>query len=156
IQKQWHSVVVGAEAVYMWMDQKETSGSIAFDTSLTGTAKSVFLVSGKLGVAWDNILGYAKAGYAIGDVDYRTHTTSTGALLSTSSRQEQGWTAGVGIEYAIWDHIILGVAYDYVQLSVASRVQTAVGGGPLPTTVTNAAVDTQSVTGRLSFKFGGG
>jgi outer membrane immunogenic protein len=155
LQKQWGTLVLGAEAVYTWMDQKETSGSIAPDVSLTGTAKSVLLVTGKLGVAWDNILAYSKAGWATSDVDYRTSTTSTGAPLTSSSARHQGWTAGVGLEYAVWNYIILGVEYDYVKFNVGSRLQVPAAGGPVGTTVTEAGVDTQTVTARLSFKFGG-
>jgi opacity protein-like surface antigen len=151
VQKQWGSVVLGAEAAYTWMDQEATSTSSVVDRSLTSTAKSLLLVTGKFGVAWENILAYSKAGYAMGDVAYRTTTTSTGALLTSSSDREQGWTAGVGLEYALWTHVILGVEYDYVRLSVASRNQPPVVGA----TVTGAGVDTQMVTARLSFKFGG-
>ena len=156
LQKQWGSAVLGAEAAYTWMDQQATSLSSDGVTSLTSSAKSLLLVTGKFGAAWDNILAYAKAGYALGDVDYRTTVTSTGALLTTSSRQDQGWTAGVGLEYALWDHVILGVEYDYVKLNVGSRLQTPTGAGPTGTTVTEAGIDTQIVTARLSFKLGGG
>ena len=156
LQRQWGSFVLGAEAAYTWMDQQATSLSSDGVTSLTSSAKSLLLVTGKFGAAWDNILAYAKAGYALGDVDYRTTVTSTGVLLTTSSRQDQGWTAGVGLEYALWDHVILGVEYDYVKLNVGSRDQRLPGGGSSGTTVTEAGIDTQMVTARLSFKLGGG
>ena len=143
LQKQWGSVVLGAEAAYTWMDQQATSPSSDGVTSLTSTAKSLLLVTGKFGAAWDNILAYAKAGYALGDVDYRTTATSTGVLLTTSSRQEQGWTAGVGLEYALWDHVILGVEYDYVKFNSGPASRRPPGAGPTGTTVTEAGIDTQ-------------
>lgn len=155
LQKQWGSVVLGAEAAYTWMDQEATSASSDSVTSLMSSAKSLLLVTGKFGVAWENILAYGKGGYAVADVDYRTSTTSTGVLLTSSSGRQQGWTAGVGLEYALWDHVILGVEYDYVKLNVGSRNQVEAAGGPAGTTVTNAGIDTQMVTARLSFKFGG-
>ena len=50
---------------------------------------------------------------------------------------------------------ILGVEYDYVQFNVGIRNQTPAGGGAAVNRVTDAGVDIQSVTARLSFKFGG-
>ena len=86
------------------------------------------LVTGKFGWAWENILASFKGGWATGDVDFRTTVTSTGALLTTSSSRENGWTAGAGIEYAVWDHVILGVEYDYVELNTGTRTQIPAGG----------------------------
>jgi opacity protein-like surface antigen len=80
--------------------------------------------------------------------------TSTGALLTSSSGRENGWTAGAGLEYALWQHVIIGVEYDYIAFHPGTRAQTPVGVGPPNTNVTSG-VDVQSVTARLSFKFGG-
>jgi outer membrane immunogenic protein len=155
LQKQWGSVVLGAEVAYTWIDQQETTGSaLVADTSLESGVGSLLLVTGKLGVANDNMLAYAKAGYATGEVDFRTRVTSTGVLLTSSSAREHGWTAGVGLEYALWEHVIVGVEYDYVKLSVGTRDQVPTAAGPLGTQVTDAGVDIQSVTARLSVKLG--
>jgi outer membrane immunogenic protein len=156
LQKQWNSVVVGAEAAYTWVDHEASVGS-AFvpDLSLFSNTTNLLLVTGKVGVAHDNILAYAKGGYATGTVEFRTSVTSTGVLLTSSSSREHGWTAGVGLEYALWDHVVLGVEYDYVRLNVGTRNQTPTGVGPAGTQVTDAGVDIQAVTARLSFKFGG-
>lgn len=156
LQKQWNGLVVGAEATYTWMDHEETSGSLVIpDLSLTSSTTNLLLVTGKVGFANENMLAYFKGGYAMGTVDFRTSVTSTGVPLTSSSGREHGWTAGVGLEYALWNHIIIGVEYDYVKLNVGDRDQIATGAGPLGTQVTDAGVDLQMVTARLSFKFGG-
>ncbi len=155
LQKQWSWLVLGAEAGYLWMDQSGSTGSaFLVDTTLSSNVRNLFLVTGKFGWTWNNMLAYFKGGWATGDVEFRTGTTSTGALLTSSSGRENGWTAGAGLEYALWEHVILGVEYDYVQLNPGTRTQTPTLLGPAGTHV-NAGVDIQSVTARLSFKFGG-
>jgi opacity protein-like surface antigen len=75
-------------------------------------------------------------------------------LLTSSSGRENGWTAGAGVEYALREHIIVGLEYDYIEFSPGTRSQTPAGAGPTGTNV-SGGVDIQSVTARLSFKFGG-
>ncbi|HZT47294.1 MAG TPA: outer membrane beta-barrel protein [Hyphomicrobiaceae bacterium] len=154
-QKQWSWLLLGVEAGYLWIDQSGSTVS-AFNPNVTLTrgVSNLFLVTGKFGWTWDNILGYFKGGWASGDVEFRTSTTGTGTPLTTSSGRENGWTAGAGLEYALWDHVILGVEYDYIQLNPGTRTQEPVGAGPSGTHI-SGGVDIQSVTARLSFKFGG-
>jgi outer membrane immunogenic protein len=166
-QKQWSWLVLGAEAGYLWTDQSGTSvsalesailasnpGSGVDPTRVTSSMRDLFLVTGKFGWNWENILAYFKGGWANGEVDFRTSASISGALLTTSSGRENGWTAGAGIEYALWPHVIVGVEYDYVELNPGNRTQVAVGAGPVGTHI-HAGLDTQSVTARLSYKFGG-
>jgi outer membrane immunogenic protein len=154
LQKQWSWIVVGAEAGYLWMDLTKTSVSAnAPGNSLTSNVSNLMLVTGKFGWAYENMLASFKGGWAMADVDFRTNTTSTGALLTSSSGRQHGWTVGASLEYAVWDHVILGVEYDYVQLN-AGRTQLPVVPGPA--THVDSGIDIQSLTARLSFKFGGG
>jgi outer membrane immunogenic protein len=155
LQKQWSWIVVGAEAGYLWIDQSQaTASQNAADTTLMSSVRDVFLITGKFGWSWENILAYFRGGWAMGDVQFRTSTTSTGGLLTSSTGRENGWTAGAGLEYALWEHVILGVEYNYVELNTGTRAQIPAGAGPAGTHV-NASLDIQSATARLSFKFGG-
>jgi len=167
LQKQWSWLVLGAEAGYLWTDQSATSvsaleGSILRNnpsagvdpTRVTSSMRDLFLVTGKFGWNWENILAYFKGGWANGELEFRTSSSLSGVLLTSSSGRENGWTAGAGIEYALWPHIIVGVEYDYVELNPGNRTQVAVGAGPVGTHI-RAGFDTQSVTARLSYKFGG-
>jgi outer membrane immunogenic protein len=155
LQKQWGRAVIGAEVSYVWGAHEETSGSaLVADTSLSSNVKNLLLATGKIGYAWQNALAYAKGGYATAEVEFRTSVTSTGVVTTTSSGREHGWTAGIGIEYAIRPHIILGVEYDYVHLNVDDRDQIPTPAGVAGTRVTGADIDIQMVMARLSFKFG--
>jgi outer membrane immunogenic protein len=156
LQKQWSWIVLGAEAAWTFMEQPEHVRPIVGpDLTLTSRSHSILAVTGKLGWAWDNILAYFKGGYATTEIDYRTSVTSTGVVLSTSSEREHGWTAGAGFEWAVWQHLVFGVEYNYTKFN-ADRNQFPAGVPPPGTQVDDGGIDIQSVMARLSFKFGGG
>ena len=155
LQRQWSNTVLGVEAAYIWSDWEQTTGSILVpNLSLTSDVSNLLLVAGKVGYAWQSALAFAKAGYATADVDFRTSLTSTGAVLTTSSAREHGWTAGIGVDYALLPNIVIGVEYDYVRLNASGRDQLATPAGVGGTSVSEAGVDIQMVMGRVSFKFG--
>jgi outer membrane immunogenic protein len=157
LQKQWGSMVLGAEVSYTWWDGEGITGtSLVPNVSLTSDVGNVLLATGKFGIVYENLLAYVKGGYASADVDLRTTVTSTGALLTSSTGREGGWTAGVGIDYAILPNVILGFEYDYIKLNVSGRNQTPTALGPVGTSVIDAGVDAQMLTARLNFKFGPG
>lgn len=154
LQKQWSWIVVGAEAGYLWMDQSGSTGSVNQPAiTLSSNVRNLFLVTGKFGWTWDNMLAYFKGGWASGEIGYSRSVTGTGTSLASSSSRENGWTAGAGLEYALWEHVIIGIEYDYVEFSPGTRSLTPAGGATGTTTA--GGVDVQSVTARLSFKFGG-
>jgi outer membrane immunogenic protein len=164
LQKQWSWLVLGAEAGYLWMNPSVTTGvhldstilgnNPGLDITVSGTVRDLFLVTGKFGWAYENILGYFKGGWASGAVESRISSTSTGVLLTTSSSRENGWTAGAGLEYALKEHLIIGVEYNYVEITPGTRTQNPVATVPFSGHI-QSGVDIQSVTARLSFKFGG-
>jgi len=155
LQKQWSWIVVGAEVSYLWMDQSGSVGSVTVPgVTLSSRVRNLTLLTGKFGWAWQNLLATFRAGWATGEVDFRATATGIG-LLTSSSGRESGWTAGAFIEYALWDHVILGAEYDYVQFN-ADRTQASTAVGPLVPTHVHAGVDIQSLTARLTFKFAGG
>jgi outer membrane immunogenic protein len=156
LQKQWSLFVFGAEASYLWMDQPESSVSVVDPTvRASSNVRNLMLVTGKFGWAWENLLATFRGGWASADIDFRTSVTGTGALITSSSDRENGWTAGASVEYALWNHVVLGVQYDYVHFNVSNRLQIPAGAAPVGT-LAGGEVDIQSVTARLSFKFGGG
>jgi opacity protein-like surface antigen len=148
LQKQFGQLVLGVEASYTFVTGDETSGSaVAPGLTLTSEVSNLFTATGKVGYAYMNYLAYVRGGYATGDVEYR----SGGLLVTSSSAREHGWTAGVGVDYAITPNISLGASYDYVRLLVDDRVQTPIGAGAQ---VVDTSVDIQLFTARLTFKFG--
>ena len=57
----------------------------------------------------------------LGWLQSNTQVTSTtdGGTASTSEFVD-GWTIGGGVEYAVWNSVIIGLEYDYVALSLNS------------------------------------
>ena len=155
LQKQWDWVVLGAEVAYAWTDLVRTKPSLVNPgTSLTSETTDLLTVSGRLGFTWQNVLAYAKAGYASGNVAYRSSITASGVVTTASSGREDGWVAGLGLEYGITPHITLGVEYNLVELQVGNRTQIATPAGVAGSGIVDAAVDIQTVMARLNFKFG--
>jgi outer membrane immunogenic protein len=149
-QKQWGNTVAGVEISYTALDADITSHTTFLGSAVARSSEvnDLLLVAGRLGYAQDNMLAYVKAGYASADVDFGVRIGGTAAVGSSSER-DQGWTAGVGLEYAIRDNIILGVEYNYVRLSADDRVLA-----PTDLVARDGAIDLQSVLARVSFKFG--
>jgi outer membrane immunogenic protein len=155
LQKQWSWILAGAEVSYLWMDRSGWVGSATVPgLTLSSSVSDVTLVTGKFGWTWENLLATFRGGWATGQVDMRASATGLG-LIASSSGRESGWVAGASLEYALWDHVILGAEYDYVQLN-ADRTLTPTAVGPLVPVHVQAGVDVQALTARLTFKFGGG
>jgi outer membrane immunogenic protein len=150
LQWHWQRLVIGAEVSYSWGSIEDSIGSIVQPgVTLTSEVRNLLLVTGKLGYAFEHMLAYAKGGWASADVDFRSTTTATGALLTSSSGRENGWTAGLGLEYAINHFTTIGIEYDFVHLNVDTRSQL-----PGTSTAIDAGVDIQTVMARLNFKLG--
>jgi outer membrane immunogenic protein len=62
---------------------------------------------GRVGYAWNRTMLYGTAGLAVGGI-------SGSGVTSSSTRT--GWTAGVGLENAITDHVTARVEYRYTDL----------------------------------------
>lgn len=148
LQRQWGNLVLGAEVSYLWVDGEQSSGSVLTPgTTLTSDISNLILVTGKVGYAQDRMHAYAKGGYASADIDFRSSVTATGVVTASSGAREGGWTAGLGLEYALTDQLIVGVEYDYIHFNTDARTQGALS-------FTDGEFDIQTVVARLSYKFG--
>ena len=149
-QKQWGNMVAGVEISYTATDADVSSNTTFLGNSavLSTEVSNLLLVTGRLGYANDNLLAYLKAGYASADVDF-AFAIAAPTLSGSSGEREHGWTAGVGLEYAIRDNIILGIEYNYIRFNADERVLA-------PSTVAASAadIDIQTILARVSFRFG--
>jgi outer membrane immunogenic protein len=152
IQKQWNSKLLGVEVSYTSPDVGATSGSAVAAGTRSSDLSDLLMVTGRVGIAYDNILAYVKGGYATADIAFRS-ANATGLLTTSSSAREDGWVAGLGLEYGIRHNINVGVEYDFVRFNAGTRNQIATPIG-IPGSQANGSVDVQAVTARLNFKFG--
>lgn len=69
-------------------------------------------VRGRLGFAADNVLFYATGGLAYADISH-TYTEVFTPISETTRDIRVGWTAGVGIDYAVTQNLLARVEYRY-------------------------------------------
>jgi outer membrane immunogenic protein len=150
--------VLGIEISAAGSNLKREAPSPFFPAIDTYTAKLKWLTTatGRVGYAWDRWLVFAKGGWAGADVELTLFDNL--ALIGANSKTwANGWTVGVGAEYMLRDGISLGLAYNYVDLSIDGETVTCplcgtgVGfGAP----IVNGDIRMQSIMVRLSFYLG--
>jgi outer membrane immunogenic protein len=150
------SWVFGFEISAAATDLKERKASPLFPTDVyTSEINWLAKVTGRVGYAWDRWLVFAKAGWAGADVELKLDDDQS-QIHAKSDGFENGWTAGIGAEYRLYDRVSLGIVYDYVNLDIDNnnvrcpRCGTGVGAG---TPVVEADIDVQSIMLRLSIRF---
>jgi outer membrane immunogenic protein len=149
-QKQWEKFVVGVEVGYSALSFDSTTASpILEGVTRSVEVRDLLTVMGRLGYADGRWLAYTKAGWASAQVDITLRDTVASDVASAGERAS-GWTAGVGIDYALTHNLFLGVEYNYLYV----RADVA----PLPIAETrfgDADVDMQTLVLRLNYRFGG-
>jgi outer membrane immunogenic protein len=98
-------------------------------------------VRGRFGYAVDRVLFYGTGGAAIADVKYANSYVGFSPLgfglefeTATASQTRIGWTAGAGVDYAIFPHVILSAEYLHVDLGSLSASGGVTTGGPTTAT----------------------
>lgn len=139
-------VVLGAEGDVEALNQSSRLDGVA----LSGRIRQDWQASlrARLGLAFDRILVYGTGGVAFTDIERQTFATATG-LGERGTTSRTGWTAGLGINVAMTDNVLLGLEYRYTDFGKA-------GFGPslvMPGIV--GEYEARSHTGRasLGYKF---
>jgi outer membrane immunogenic protein len=97
---------------------------------------------GRLGYAgWNNFLPYLTGGAAFGDIK------ATNSAVSSASKTKVGWTAGVGLEYAMWSNWSVKLEYLYVDLGSFDC------GAPCGAAVDNVSFKANVVRAGLNYRF---
>jgi outer membrane immunogenic protein len=157
---QFNWLVVGVEADFDWLANNHNSSN-AVDT-LSGHAlqfsannRWITTVAGRVGVAADNWLFYAKGGGGWIGVNNPTLTdvTTGGSISVSNSNSNSGWLAGGGIEWAFAPNWTARLEYDFLGLnnqSLTVPVGTPFINGDV-VTVTNR--DVQTLTLGVNYLF---
>ncbi|MFV0297510.1 MAG: outer membrane protein [Hyphomicrobiaceae bacterium] len=119
---------------------------------------NIFTATARLGYTFDSWMIYAKGGYAGANIRANFDDSVPGAFNSASSRDwHNGWTVGAGIEYQLVQDVIVGVEYNYLDLSSDDhsfwQMQNS-GRINNQTPVADMSADMHTVTARISFKLG--
>jgi outer membrane immunogenic protein len=113
--------VVGIQGDYDWSGNNDGTNVLFFD-SISGSfnTKNLASVTGRVGYAfWDRFLGYVKGG-AAWEQDNFTLLFPTGAVATLSSNTRNGWTVGVGGEYAFTNWLTGFAEYDFYGFGTGS------------------------------------
>jgi outer membrane immunogenic protein len=145
------SWVLGVEGDGDWANLTGTT----FNASCGGvgcTTQSNWLatVRGRAGYAWDRVFLYGTGGAAFANVQ-----AAAGALPFSNTTQA-GWTAGVGVEYAIWPNLTAKLEYLFVDLANSTCGVPSCSGGvpPGPGVNTTVSLNENIIRGGFNFKFG--
>lgn len=144
--KQLGALVFGIEGDLSYTDIRGSTTS-PFGANVSTNLNWLGTVTGRLGIAWDRTLLYAKGGAAFGE-------TSVSARLPVAIVQgtdtRAGWTVGAGAEYALPNNWSVKAEYNYIDLGTRT-VTSPSPAGPI-------AADTKSTEHIVKFganyKFG--
>jgi outer membrane immunogenic protein len=148
--------VFGLEAQGDWADLTgSTANLLALNNTIRSKTDAFGLFTGQVGYAWNNALFYVKGGAAVTDRNYQFLTTSTGALISSTGFQTRwGGTAGVGLEYGFAPNWSAAIEYDHI-FEGRHTVGFVTPAGALSLDTFSTGGDTDLVTARINYRFGG-
>lgn len=151
---QWVFGVEGSLAK-TWLQRDQVSPFFPATDTWRSEVEWIGTVTGRIGYAWNNVLGYAKGGWAIARLN--DHVQDLADFVDVS-RTRSGWTVGGGIEWAFAPNWTFGVEYNYYQFSTnVTEASTLFAGGTFfPGTNHDLDVAVQSVIGKFSYKWGAG
>ena len=115
------NLVLGTEGEFYWSNLEGSAGSPIAAVPVTGTYSNNWTgtLSTRLGVAFDTLLVYSKAGVAWANNDYSVNAPGlVGGYSSSISDTETGWLVGGGVEWAFarnWSAKIEGTYMDFGQ-----------------------------------------
>lgn len=147
----WQSgnVVFGVEFSGSIADITGSHASVlAADSFYSSDVSSVFMLTGRVGYAFDRLLAYVTGGGAW--VRDRLEYTLVGTGSDSVRQTRSGWTIGAGLEYAFTPNWSVAAQYNYIDLGEKNVAF------PLAGFTANTEQDLHLTTVRLNYRFGGG
>jgi outer membrane immunogenic protein len=146
--------VFGVEGQANWADFSGSNVNLFFPAITDRTKVDAFgLITGQVGYAWNNVLGYVKGGAAVTSNKYTTFTTATGGTIDSASETRWGGTIGAGLEVGFAGNWSVGVEYDHLFMGNHSVNANTPAGVFSATDRIRQDVDMGLV--RLNYRFGG-
>jgi outer membrane immunogenic protein len=121
--------VVGVQGDYDWSDATGSYMNPTTGSTYNTNIRSLASVTGRVGYAWDRLLGYVKGGGAWERDNYNLTSNTTNLITSVASETRSGWTGGVGIEYAFTNFVTGFVEYDYYDFGTRTVPFTVLANG---------------------------
>jgi outer membrane immunogenic protein len=128
---QFNRFVLGVEGDWQWSNLTGNNQVLAAlgatgalpsgPFTVSTTAKDYGSIRGRVGVAFDRFLLFGTGGWATGNPSTAFALTGSAPFVTTGDRSN-GWTAGVGLEYAITDTILGRIEYRYTDFHTSGFV----------------------------------
>ena len=156
----WGGVVIGAEAMFDWLPNTtntfNATDPVGNTASATFNSRWLTTATGKLGYAWDRVLLYGKAGGAwVGANNPNLTVNGAPATLTSSTTNNFGWTAGIGVEWAFGGGWSARAEYDYIGLQNQSVTTPASLPAFAGDTININNRNISMFTAGVNYKFGG-
>jgi outer membrane immunogenic protein len=151
-QWQFDQWIMGVEGTWSGLDMKQTVAStvtagevhsIKIDETATATIR--------FGATWQQMLFYAKAGYAAARLNIHSFDPGFG-FFADDTRWRNGWTAGAGVEYIVLPSVVVGAEFDYYNFNF-DNTGGLYSDGATPFSVSSTNGNIYAVMGRLSYLF---
>jgi outer membrane immunogenic protein len=126
VNYQFDSIVLGVEGDFSGTSLTPSNTDAAGFVHNTSTYWTS-TVTGRLGYAVNRTLFFAKGGVAFAN-ERDTVTSPLGAISSTGTTTQVGWTAGGGLEYALDRNWSAKIEYDYLGFGSQSVPAAALSG----------------------------
>ena len=128
---QFNKIVLGLEGDWQWSNLMGNSQTLAplgaagtFPSGpfmISTTVRDYASVRGRLGFAFDRFLAFGTVGWAWGN-PLNSYALVGSAPFVNRSGSATGWTAGVGLDYAITESVFARVEYRHTNLATAGFV----------------------------------
>jgi outer membrane immunogenic protein len=142
--------VFGLEFSGSWADINGSHAPLlAPADTYTSSVDSIFMLTGRVGMAFDRMLLYVTGGgaWVRNELQYTTFGVSTESF----SQNRTGWTIGGGIEWGFAPNWSIAAQYNFIDLG--DKTFTVIGP---PTFTATADQELHLATVRLNYRFGGG
>ena len=156
---QLNRVVLGAEGDWQWSNLTGNNQTLAplgaagaFPAgpfTISTTVKDYALVRGRLGFAFDRFLAFGTAGWAWGNPSTAYALVGAAPFVNQGGRAT-GWTAGVGVDYAITESVFARIEYRYTNLATPGFVSVATNSAEA-----HNRVPISDLRAGIAYKFGG-
>jgi len=119
--------VFGIEGDLSYTDIRGTTTS-PFGVNVSSRLNWLGTVTGRLGIAWDRTLLYAKAGAAFGETSVNARLP---LIVAHGADTRAGWTVGAGAEYALPNNWSVKAEYNYIDLGTRTITATSPAAPPI-------------------------
>jgi outer membrane immunogenic protein len=147
-------LVIGAAGDYALSDAVGSHSSAReFGVDYHSDAKSIASATGRIGYAFDHLLGYVKAGGAW-QHDYYSASNIIIGMAYAARDTRAGWTVGVGAEYAFTNMLSGFIEWDYYDFGT-SRIALTPQIAGLPPAFADIRESSSALRVGFNLRFGG-